>query len=133
MSHRLLKGLSVLLGALTSCSDQDTGYLACPEYGCNDACTITGRVVDAATQQPIMGIAIGDSEHQPGHERSDPQGLFEIEVFDCCHTPTLYFQDIDGEDHGGCYEKRKRKVHVYSVGPGEPCSDHGEQVGEAFV
>ncbi len=127
MGVRLLKGLSLLLGALTSCGEPDSNDsmpMACPEYGCSTFCTLQGSVVDAASGTPIEGIQVGRQDW--GIEtQTDAAGAFEIHI-DCCDDPvTPTAVDIDGDEHGA-YAAQQVEVPVQVRNQG-PCFTENEQ------
>ncbi len=102
MSQRLLKGISLLLGAMTSCDSGTQADSGCPEYACESACYLHGTVTDASTGQPIPNIELSRPEW--GYDtRSEASGAFTLWV-DCCEsTVPVMARDIDGDEHGGHY------------------------------
>jgi hypothetical protein len=139
MSQRLLKGISLLLGALTSCDSgtDDTWRDTCPEYGCNDVCTVWGQVVDASTHAPIAGIRVGAVTGDGGDTRgiitTDELGLFRTKVTGCCSRPTMLFSDIDGDEDGVCYQSAMVEAELEVVGPGGPCYSGDKKEGKVIA
>ncbi len=127
MGHRLLKGISLLLGALTGCGEPDTDDswgMACPEYGCSSFCSLHGRVVDAASGDPIEGIQVSRADWG-GDTLTDAAGAFVVDL-QCCEDPvTLTVEDIDGDEHGA-YASQQVEVPVQILDQG-PCFTEYEQ------
>ena len=127
MGARLLKGLSLVLGALTSCDAprRDTSDFGCPEYGCTSICTLHGTVVDAATREPIEGIEV--SRPSWGYETTtDASGAFSLGI-DCCEVSVpLITRDLDGSEQGGPYAPQRTEV-LTQVAEEKPCYQIREQ------
>ncbi len=115
MSKKLLKGTNWLLAGILGL----LGFTGCEttsgkeEYGSPHAdYTVKGKVVDKATQEPIEGVSVTmgyDPEHVMEPVMTDENGMFELTTGDRC--PTLYVDDIDG-DENGAYESEEIELDI---------------------